>query len=409
MPRPSVLICGASIAGPALAFWLNRYGFETTVVERAPAFRRGGQNIDVRGAAREVLRRGDLEADVRAATTGERGTRFVADDGSTVAEFPVVASETDGATAEVEILRGDLAQILLDRTAERTRYRYGDHVTDLADDGAGVRVTFASGAEEHHDLVVAADGIGSSTRELAVGPEASIRSLGLDMTYLTIPRTSSDVEWWRWYNAPGGRSVTLRPDRHGTTRAVLVAVTDERRTSPAAERRNVDRRSPEEQVQYLRRQFADVGWEAPRVLAALEDADDLYAESIGQVLAPRWSAGRVALLGDAAWCASPVSGMGTSLSLVGAYVLAGELAAHVDHRDAFRGYERVLRPYVEQAQHLPPGTPRVANPTSRVGVAAFRLALRAAASPVARRLGGRLVSPPADAIELPEYAHLERA
>ena len=101
--------------------------------------------------------------------------------------------------------------------------------------------------------------------------------------------------------------------------------------------------------------------------------------------------------------------MGTSLSLVGAYVLAGELAAHVDHRDAFRGYERVMRPYVLQAQHLPPGVPKVANPSSRAGVAAFRLALRAAATPLARRLGARLFSPPAEAIELPDYAHLEVA
>jgi 2-polyprenyl-6-methoxyphenol hydroxylase-like FAD-dependent oxidoreductase len=118
MPRPRVLIAGASIAGPALAFWLGRSGWDVTVVERAPAFRDGGQNVDVRGAGREVLRRAGLEQAVRDASTGERGTRFVDDGGRTIPEFPVVASDTDGATAEVEVLRGDLARILVDATAD---------------------------------------------------------------------------------------------------------------------------------------------------------------------------------------------------------------------------------------------------------------------------------------------------
>ena len=142
------------------------------------------------------------------------------------------------------------------------------------------------------------------------------------------------------------------------------------------------------------------------MLDALDGSADMYVESIGQVRAPRWSKGRFALTGDAAWCASPVSGMGTSVSMVGAYVLAGELAADVDHRDAFAGYERIMRPYVEQAQKLPPGVPRIANPRTRVGLAALGLALRVASSRPAKKLGGQLVSPPADTIELPDYEHL---
>jgi 2-polyprenyl-6-methoxyphenol hydroxylase-like FAD-dependent oxidoreductase len=409
MPRPHVLIAGASIAGPALAFWLVRYGWDVTVVERAPGFRDGGQNVDVRGAGREVLRRAALERTVRDATTGERGTRFVGDDGRTIADFPVVASDTDGATAEVEVLRGDLARILVDATQDATEYVWGDRITGLEDDGDGVDVTFEHGAGRRFDLVVAADGIGSSTRALAFGDEVRIRSLGLDMTYLTIPRTGDDVDWWRWYSAIGGRGVTLRPDRHGTTRAVLTEVTKDRATRPAGAGRGAGRRTPEQQVQHLRGRFEDVGWEAPRVLAALGDParGDAYVESIGQVLAPRWSSGRVAITGDAAWCASPVSGMGTTLSLVGAYVLAGELAAHVDHRDAFRGYERVMRPYVDRAQHLPPGVPLVANPVTRAGVTAFRLVLRLAASRAAAVARTRFFSPPADGFALPDYAHLE--
>lgn len=404
MTRPHVLIAGASIAGPALAFWLTRYGWSTTVVERAPAFREGGQNIDVRGAAREVLRRGGLEAAVKAATTGELGTRFLGEGGVTVAEFPATGSETDGATAEVEILRGDLSRILVDATATSTEYVFGDRITGLDDTGDGVEVTFEHGSSRRFDLVIAADGIGSTTRRIAFGDEAVVRPLGMEMTYLTIPRSDSDVDWWRWYSETPGLAVTLRPDRHGTTRAVLTSIVYD-----GGETERAGRRSPDEQRARLHEQFDGVGWEAARVLAELDRADDVYFESVGQVHAPHWSRGRVALTGDAAWCASPLSGMGTSLSLVGTYVLAGELAAHVHHRDAFAGYERLMRPFVDQAQKLPPGVPRVANPRTRAGLAAFHAGLRIASSRVATRLGARLFSPPADRIELPDYGHLEAA
>jgi 2-polyprenyl-6-methoxyphenol hydroxylase-like FAD-dependent oxidoreductase len=408
MSRPNVLISGASIAGPALAFWLARYGWDTTIIERAPAFRTGGQNIDLRGAARVVLRRAGLEDAVRRATTGEVGAQFLGDDGRPVAEFPVMKSDTLGPTAEFEILRGDLARILVDAGEGQTEYLYGDRIKALDDTGSEVVVSFEKADERRFDLVIAADGIGSSTRRLVFGNEASILSLGMEMTYFTIPRTDTDTNWWRWYNAPGGLGVTLRPDRHGTTRAVLTSILYSTSTSTSDTGVGVERRSPEEQKKRLREQFRNVGWEAPRILAALDGADDMYFESIGQVRAPRWSRGRVALLGDAAWCASPLSGMGTSLAIVGAYVLAGELAAHVDHRDAFAGYDRLMRPYVDQAQKLPPGVPRIANPRTRMGIAALRLGLRVASSRLASKLANQLFSPPADKIELPDYAHLEK-
>lgn len=407
LPRTRVLISGASIAGPALAYWLDRYGFETTIVERAPELRTGGQNVDVRGAGREVARRMGLEDDVRAATTGEVGTRFVGPAGGTVAEFPAGTSDSGGATAELEILRGDLARLLVGHTTGDgpgggTTYRFGDRITGLREDDGGVVVSFEHAPDERFDLVVAADGIGSSTRRLVFGDEPTIRSLGLETSYATIPRTATDDDWWRWYNAAGGRSITLRPDAHGTIRAAMSFVTDRTRERAGAERRTVD-----EQRARLREIFGDAGWEARRVLDGFDHADDLYFESVGQVHAPRWSSGRVVLLGDAAYCASPVSGMGTSLSLAGAYVLAGELASHRHHRDAFAGYERLMRPYVEQAQKLPPGVPRVANPTSRAGVALFHAGVRLASTRVAGRLGARFTTPPADALDLPDYSHLE--
>ena len=392
----TVLISGASIAGPALAYWLHEYGFATTIVERADGIRPGGQTVDLRGAGKVVAQRMGLEEAVRAASTGEEGVAFVDRSGRTRAAFGADAFGGEGLVAELEILRGELAELLYERTRTSTDYLFGDRIAVLDDQGDRVHVTFDSGLVRDFDLVVAADGIGSRTRRLVFGDEPTFRSLGMYTAYATIPRAESDGTWARWYNATGGRVITLRPDTLGTTRALL--------TLPARGE-GYEKQSPDEQRALLKRTFADAGWEAPRVVAALDDASDLYFELTGQVRTPHWSRGRVALVGDAGYCASPISGMGTSLALVGAYVLAGELAAHPDHRDAFAAYERVLRPYVDKAQQLPPFTPRIAQPRTRVGIRVLNTALWAASRPWVGRLGkNKRLSPPAQEIDLPDYS-----
>lgn len=200
-PR-SILISGGSIAGPALAVWLDAAGWNTTVVERFAEQRDTGQNIDIRGAAREVVRRMDLEDAVKAATTGERGTEFVDAGGRALASFPAGTSDGDGATAEVEILRGDLSRLLVERSCPGTEYVLGDQITGLDERADGVQVTFRDAPTRTFDVVVViAEGVTSRTRALVL-PDA-------------------DTDLWRWYDAPGGRSVTLRPDNVGTIRAAV--------------------------------------------------------------------------------------------------------------------------------------------------------------------------------------------
>jgi 2-polyprenyl-6-methoxyphenol hydroxylase-like FAD-dependent oxidoreductase len=392
---PTVLISGASIAGPALAYWLTAQGFTTTVVERFADLRDDGQNIDVRGAGREVARRMGIEDAIRAASTGETGTEFVDADGRPVARFAAGRSDSGGATAELEILRGQLSRIIVDRTRDDTEYVFGDQIVALDEGADGVTVTFAHGPARTVDLVVVAEGLRSRTRSLVFPRVDAVRELGLNIAYLTIPRTADDTDLWRWHSAGRGRSVSLRPDNVGTTRASLTFLSDVR---------GLDELDHDAAVTILRRTFADVGWETPRVLAALDEAP-LYFDAVGQAHLPAWSSGRVALVGDAAHCSSPVSGMSTSLALTGAYVLAGELGTH-PHPTAFARYEALMRPYVDQAQKLPPGAPRIANPRSRAGVAVMHTVLRVAARLAAGRLGGlssALFSPPADAINLPSY------
>jgi 2-polyprenyl-6-methoxyphenol hydroxylase-like FAD-dependent oxidoreductase len=198
----------------------------------------------------------------------------------------------------------------------------------------------------------------------------------------------------RWYNIPGGRCVCLRPDNLGTTRAFLSF-----QQAPSG----YEKLPKDQQVSLLKHMFADAGWETPRVLAALEDATDLYLDAVGQVKMPRWSKGRIALVGDAAYCASPISGMGTSLGLCGAYVLAGELGRHADHTQAFAAYEKRLRPYVTQAQSVPGFAPRLASPHSRLGIALGHAVLRMSTAPGLRSLFAKILSPKADAIDLPNY------
>lgn len=400
MSEKTVLICGASIAGPALAFWLKRHGFRPVIVERAPELRPGGQSVDLRGAGKEVMRRMGLEPAVLARTTHEAGVAFVDSRNRAKARLGCEAFGGRGFTSDIEILRGELSRVLYDATREDIEYLFGDRVTRLEDQGDRVRVGFLKGPEREFDLVIAADGIHSKTRELAFQGEAAFRSLGLYMAYFTIPRGPTDDAWARWYNARGGRSVLLRSDNLGTTRAAMTF---------RAPLQGYERMGADAQKDVLRRVFADAGWEVPRVLAALDQTPDFYFEATGQVRMPRWSRGRVALVGDAAYCASPISGMGTSLALVGAYVLAGELSRHEDPAQAFAAYERVLRPYVTQAQDIPTMAPKLSTPKSRAGITLLHSVLRLATAPGVRQLIGRFITPPAEAITLPDYPVAEEA
>ncbi|WP_296259586.1 MULTISPECIES: FAD-dependent monooxygenase [unclassified Pseudomonas] len=399
MKAQNILVTGASIAGPAIAYWLSRSGSTVTVVEKAPAFRDGGQTIDVRGAGRTVIQRMGLEDRVRANTTDERGIAFVDRSNRTKAFIGVQAFDGEGPIAELEILRGELAKLLIQHSQERVTYRFGDSIEAIVDDGQQVHVRFECGDTQDYDLVIVAEGIGSSTRNKVFGNEVQRRSLDLYTAYFTLPRQPSDGDCMRWYNIPGGRCVCLRPDNLGSTRALLSF-----QQPPSG----YEKLAQDQQKALLKRIFADAGWETARVLAALDHTTDLYLEAVGQVKLPRWSKGRIALVGDAAYCASPISGMGTSLGLSGAYVLAGELLRHDDHARAFAAYEQLMRPYVTQAQKVPKFAPRLASPHSRFGIGLGHAVLRLATAPGFKRLLGTFLSPNADAITLPDYEALQQ-
>ena len=389
-----ILITGASIAGPAVAWWLSRRGMDVTVVERSPAFRDGGQTVDIRGASRTVMQRMGLEDRARARSTHEVAWAWVDEKDRERARFDVAKFGGEGPVADLEILRGELAKLIVEDSRQHAEYRYNDSIASISEGPDAVRVRFASGEERSFDLVVVAEGVVSSTRKMLWGDAVQRRPFDVYTAYFTIPKGEDDDDVARWYNAPGGLGVFVRPDNLGTTRAALNMV----------QRPNgLEKRPVAEQKAVLAERFAHLGWKTPRVLAGMREADDFYLEAIGQVRIDRWSRGRVVLVGDAAYCASPLSGMGTALALVGAYVLAGEIARNPDHAAAFAAYERIIRPYAENAQNVPSLAPRFGQPKTRLGIAFQGLFLRLLTVRALSWVSSKLLTTPANQIDLPDY------
>ncbi|GAB3797427.1 FAD-dependent monooxygenase [Micromonospora zhanjiangensis] len=347
MSGTRVLVTGASIAGPALAHWLRRRGAEVTVVERAPELRPGGQAVDARGVTREVIRRMGLDAAARAARTETAGAYTVDVDGNVIETFRADDDGGDGYIAEIEILRGDLSRVLYDDTRDGVEYVFGDRIADLTQDADGVDVTFAGGDRRRFDLVVGADGLHSALRVMIFGPhERYVRHLGRMMAFYTVPNEFGLDRWLISYEETGtGRTAGLRPIQDATRAMALFSF-------PTVDLA-VDQRDVAAQKRLLRERMAGMGWLAPRILTRLDDTPDFYLDQVAQVVLDRWSSGRVGLLGDAAFSSSPLSGQGTGLALVGAYLLAGELAAAGwDPAAGFAGYERRMRPFVEANQEI---------------------------------------------------------
>ena len=402
-----VLVSGASVAGPALAFWLRRYGFDVTVVERAPAPRPGGQGIDVRGAGRTVLDRMGITDQVRAAHTGVRGIAYLDAAGRRTVELPTeLFGHSGGVIADIEILRGDLMRIIMD-AAEGVEYVYDDSITALDQRPDGVAVTFERSAPRRFDAVVGADGVYSTTRRLAFDGAWRTVDSGYHRAVFTAEtaqesgRDSWGLDGWEFlYSMPkgngvGGRNVLLYP-AHGGARGMVHFAGD-----PVT----YDRRDIAGQKRLVADVLAGEGWQVPRLLDAMWRADDFYFDRHVKVEMPTWHRGRVALLGDA--CTAGSVGMGTSLALVGAYVLAGELArSDGDPEPAFAAYEARMRPYAQANMKQLPGGARGFLPPSTFEIKARTAVMGAMLrTPLARMVMGG-IDKAVDSIDLPDYASL---
>ncbi|KAF2813771.1 FAD/NAD(P)-binding domain-containing protein [Mytilinidion resinicola] len=384
----NILVIGAGVAGPALAYFLQSADprHTITIIERSPSLRMAGQQIDLKAEGLPVLRKMGLMDNIKKSLVAETGLAMVDPNGKPIAHFGIVdaAKGTVGLTSEYEIMRGDLVQVLYDASlaqgvkakelgqAGGLTYEFGKTVMDFKQDNDGVDVTFSDGQEKRYDLVVGADGQTSRTRRQAFGQEASdeaFKSLGIHTAYYSVPRLEGEGGLANLYTAPGRRCILTRMGDRPMTQVYLFNM-----NATSTERLKKMNKEPiEKQKEVWAETFKDAGWQADRFVSGLDTCDDFYTHEIAQVKMKEVYKGRVALLGDAGYCPSPFTGLGTTLSIVGAYLLAGELARHGnDVPRALQAYDKVARPLIDECQHLPTGLVGMFLPSSRLGVWIFR-------------------------------------
>lgn len=345
-----VLISGASVAGMTTAYWLTQQGCSVTVVERCLGLRRGGQAIDVRGPALTVLERMSLRAAADHLRTRIRGASVVDRDGNELSQ-DTESTPTGGPidSPDIELLRDDLIELLYDATKLNVEYVFYDGIASLDDDGTSVAVTLDRGDVRRFDLVIGADGLHSNVRGLVFGPEEQfIERLGTHAAIFTVPNFLDLDHWQMWHYGDNSMAGVYSARSNTEARAMLGFMDPDLR---------IDYRDTEAQFAELERRMADDGWVRPQLLEYMRDASDFYFDEMSQIKMDRWSKGRVALVGDAGYCCSPLSGQGTSVALLGAYILAGELKAAsqdgvIDYELGFINYYNAFHDYVLRNQWL---------------------------------------------------------
>lgn len=338
-----ILVIGAGIAGPALCYWLKRFGFSPVLIEKSATIRRGGQAVDIRGVAVDLAKKMGIYKQVCEMRTRIEIGRYVDAEGKILHEemgerFSFRQGE------DVEILRGDLVDILMEAIG-RIPCHFNQMVAGIQETDESIKVHFNDGKNEHYELVVGADGIHSATRRMVFEKEEyKLVNLGSYLSTFSIPNYLN-LSHIKVLCEANQKLASITSDRDPKMARAMFMFPSQHTL------KNI--RDEIEQKQFLRSTYRDFGWETPKIFEFMSTCDDFYFDSVTQVKMASWTKGRVALLGDAGYCASPLSGQGSNLALVGAYILAGELKkARGDHARAFKRYNELLHPFVEATQKL---------------------------------------------------------
>ncbi|KAK3385906.1 hypothetical protein B0H63DRAFT_473809 [Podospora didyma] len=438
-PRLRVLISGAGIAGPALALWLSRINpsvleCDITIVERSQKLRASGHQIDLRDQGIPIMKKMGLEEAVRARLVREPGLQLLNRKGKVRAylEANTSGKGSQGFTSEYEIMRGDLCEILYQATkdAPHVRYIFGCSVESFTQDEARgtVRVRFSGSGggegvpkgEKEFDLLVGADGVGSRIRHAMLGGgdagKDAFKPINYPAALFTVPAQDGDTLAATMLHLPGRRLIMTRKDQPDSVRVFMGFVGKDPELDEVLKSGTMA-----EKKQMWVSKFTDdaeTTWQLPRYLGALLNspmADDLYTLAMGQVKMDTWSKGRVVLLGDAGYCASPVSGLGVTISFAGAYVLGGEIARACGNSAtpaanipiALAAYERELRPFIKDAQVLPPGYPGFMVPASKWGIKVLHSIAWLITTTKIHRLAMMFASEKKGGWKVPEYKEFE--
>ena len=362
----NILICGGGCAGPSLAFWLARAGHRVTIVERFPVLRAHGAQIDLRAQGIQVAKRMGLIEEITRKCVDEDGLAWVDRNGTVRAKL--LANKTgkgaQSLTSEFEIMREDFVRILYDATKDSVEYVFGMTVEDFEQDDSSVIVHFSNGKTGTYDMLVGADGQGSRIRKAILPPEVDpIKHLGMYVSHWRVPTVGSIDKLGKGCLAPGGRLLMTRTHSPVESQAFFLLRDD------SEDLRSMSKASLEKQKEFWSSRFKDVGWISARLIEGMQTSEYFYSQEVVQVRTDTWYKDRVVLLADAAHCPSPMTGMGTTSALVGAYVLAGEITANSENLgEAFANYDKTLRPFINELQQLPSWLFPIVIPKTQLGI-----------------------------------------
>jgi 2-polyprenyl-6-methoxyphenol hydroxylase-like FAD-dependent oxidoreductase len=343
MNNKDILISGAGIAGVSLAFWLKKFGFNPTIIEISPALREGGYAIDFMGAGYDVAEKMGILTELSKVDIDISKLVFVDKDNKEKGSMNYQKVKKLMNNRAFTLLRSDLSKVICNSLDKGTEIIFGDTISNIEQDEKKVMLTFRSGQNRSFDLLVGADGLHSNVRNLIFGDEKKFEKYqGYYTASFTIENFFYEGRAFSMYNVPFKQVAIYSHKGNGTTTFFIFG---------QSEKLDYDHNNVESQKRILREEFLNIGWKCPELLSKIECSPDFYFDSVSQIKMDNWSRGRITLVGDACDCPSLLSGKGSTLAMVGAYILAGELKqSQGNYQTAFEQYENIFKPFIEKKQ-----------------------------------------------------------
>lgn len=361
MNNKNILISGAGIAGTALAFWLKKFGFNPAIIEVSPQLREGGYAVDFMGAGFDVAEKMGMIPALEKEDMDISKVGFVDKNNKEKGSMNYRKIKKLMNNRAFTLLRSDLAKVIYKSLHGEVEIIFADTIDKIEQDEDKVNVTFLSGKNRSFDLLVGADGLHSNVRNLVFGSETQFEKyFGYYTSSFTLENYPSQGRAFSMFNVPGKQAAVYS---YSTSRTAAFFVF----TSP--EKLKYDHHDVEKQKQILKNEFMSIGWKCPDILAKIDSSSDFYFDSVSQIKMDNWSKGRITLVGDACDCPSLLSGKGSTLAMVGAYILAGELKlAKGNYKTAFTQYENIFKPFINKKQKSAQGFAKSFIPKSNFGI-----------------------------------------